>query len=300
LPPLKSFHLPVHIYALAAMIFWGGSFVGTTVLLKYYPPITIILIRLIVSAAILFSFIFLTNTARNVQPGDWKWLFLSAFFNPFLYFLGENFGVMYTSPTISAIIIATIPVFSPLAAWISYREKMSKLNLVGLGISFSGILLMLMNPDFSLAADLKGVIYLFGAVFAALFYSVILKRLAKSYSPIFLVATQNLIGVFLFLPLFFLFESGSLLNAQISAEIIIAFLGLAVFASSLAFVFYARAIRQLGVSKTNVFSNLIPVFTLVFSLILLQEEIGFRKIAGMVLVITGVYLSERIKPGQTI
>ncbi len=293
--PLKHPRIPVHILALAAMLFWGGSFVGTTILLRYYQPITIIFIRLVISAGFLFSYLAVTGGIRSIRKQDIKWIVLSGFFNPFLYFLGENYGVMYTSSTVSAIIIATIPVFSPVVAWISFRERMTLLNLFGIMISFAGILVMILNKDLSLNADIRGILALFGAVVAALFYSVLLKKLSSGYSPVFLVASQNLIGIFLFLPLFLLWEFRSATMVPVNGEIILAFLALSLLASSLAFVFYAAAVKELGISKTNIFSNLIPVFTAFFSLFILSEEFTFQKIAGILIVITGVYLSERNK-----
>jgi drug/metabolite transporter (DMT)-like permease len=67
---------------------------------------------------------------------------------------------------------------------------------------------------------------------------------------------------------------------------------LAVLASSLSFVFYTRSIQELGISKANIFSNLIPVFTAIFSFFLLSEQFTVQKTIGIILVIGGVYISE--------
>lgn len=292
---MKKIRLPVHFYPLTAMVFWGLSFIWSSYLLKFYEPVTIIFIRLILSASFLFLILRLFFPAEQVARKDFKLILLSSLFNPFLYFLGENYGLKYSTPTISAVIIATIPVFSPVVAYLTFREKLSRLNFVGIAVSFAGIVIMLITKDFTLAADIRGIIFLFGAVLAALFYSVMLKKLTGKYSALLLIAWQNFLGIFLFLPFFLIFEFDSVIHSMPSAGIVGSFLLLSILASSVAFVFFAHSVKLLGISKANIYSNLIPVFTAFFSWILLSESITIRKILGILLVVGGVYLSERTR-----
>jgi drug/metabolite transporter (DMT)-like permease len=277
------------------MLFWGFSFIWSSLLLKSYQPVTIIFIRLIISSVFLFTLIWFLGKHEKVERKDYKLVILSALFNPFLYFLGENYGLKYSSPTIAAVIIATIPVFSPLIGYLSFREKLTPVNFIGIAVSFVGVIMMLVTGNFSLAADIKGVICLFGAVFAALLYTVTLRKLTEKYAALTLVANQNLIGIFLFMPLFLIYESKSALAVPLTGANISSMLLLAILASSVAFVFFAHSVKHLGISKSNIFSNLIPVFTAIFSYFLLTEYFTFQKIIGIALVISGVYLSERSK-----
>ncbi|MCX6248791.1 MAG: DMT family transporter [Bacteroidetes bacterium] len=289
---MKNFKLPVYFYPLAAMLFWGMSFVWTSILLKYFQPVTIIFIRLIISSLFLFSVSLVFNKWEKVQRSDFWLFFLSAVFNPFLYFLGENYGLKYSSSTIASVIIATIPVFSPVVAYLYFREKLTLVNVAGLFISFGGVILMLITRDLSLSIDRKGILFLSGAVLAALIYSVLVRKLTFRYRPLTIIKYQNLIGVFLFLPFFLVLESHSAMQVKLNSEIISSFLLLAILASSLSYVFYTKSIQMLGISKANIFSNLIPVFTAVFSFILIAEIFTFQKLAGMLLVIAGVFISE--------
>ena len=290
---MKNFHIPVYFYAVAAMVFWGMSFIWSSILLRYYQPVTIIFIRLVLSAVFLFLIIHFFWKEEKILKKDLPLVFLSALFNPFFYFLGENYGLKYSSPIISSAIIATIPVFSPIVAYLTLKEKLTMLNMSGILVSFSGVIVMLITPNLTFSSDNRGILFLSGAVLSALFYSVLLKKLTSRYSALVLIAHQNLIGIFLFLPLFLIFEWKSILIVKVNAEIILSFLLLSVFASSISFVFFAHSVKLLGVSKSNIFSNLIPVFTAIFSYLLLSEIITFQKTAGIILVIAGVYLSER-------
>jgi len=272
------------------------SFVWTSGLLEFFQPVTIIFIRLLISSAFLFLLMIVSGRYERIRRED-LWLLLgSAVFNPFLYFLGENFGVKFTSATVSSVIIATIPVFSPVVAWLTFREKISRLNIFGIFVSFSGVAVMLVSRDLSLSGEGKGVLALFGAVMSSLVFSVFLKKLTQKYSPVTLVAWQNIIGALLFLPLFLIFERNGIKAVRFNYNIISSFLFLSVFASSLAFVFFAKTVKEIGISKANIYSNLIPVFTAFFSFFLLSEPFTAQKIAGIMLVIGGVYLSERNKP----
>ncbi len=277
------------------MLFWGFSFIWSSILLEYYQPVTIIFIRLVISSVCLFALIFIMGRGEKIETKDYKLVFLSALFNPFLYFLGENYGLKFSSPTIAAVIIATIPVFSPVIGYLSFREKLTPINFVGIAVSFGGVILMLITRDLSLAADIRGVIFLFGAVLAALLYTVTLRKLTQKYSALVLVANQNFIGIFLFLPFFMAYEAKQALAVPLTGEIISSMFLLAILASSVAFVFFAHSVKHLGISRSNIFSNLIPVFTAVLSYLLLSEAFTIQKTAGILLVIGGVYLSERTK-----
>lgn len=295
---MRRIGTPVYFYPLAAMLFWGFSFIWSSVLLRSYSPVTVIFARLIISALFLFALAWLTGRPVRIERHDRLLLLLSALFNPFLYFLGENYGLKFSSPTIAAVIVATIPVFSPVVGFLAFRERLTALNLAGIGISFGGVLMILLGPDLSLAADPVGVVCLFGAVAAALAYSATLRKLTDRYAPLTLVAWQNLIGIFLFMPLFLAFDLPEAFSVPLTTEILTALLFLSVLASSLAFVFFAQSVKLLGMSKSNIFSNLIPVFTATFSFFLLGEPFTLKKLAGMILVIGGVYLSEHNKKGS--
>jgi len=235
------------------------------------------------------------RASEKINKKDIPLIFLSAVFNPFLYFLGENYGLKFSSPTIASVIIATIPVFSPIVAYLLVKEKLAFINITGIGISFGGVVMMLVYRGNVFETNLSGILFLSGAVLSALFYSVLLKKLIVKYSAVVLIAYQNFIGVFLFLPLFLVFEAKSISAIQLNFEIISSFLLLSILASSLSFVFFAHSVKLLGISKTNIFSNLIPVLTAFFSFMYSLEFFTFQKIIGIAIVIVGVFLSQKTK-----
>jgi drug/metabolite transporter (DMT)-like permease len=280
------------LYAIFAMFFWGMSFVWFRQVFVVYRPITIIFLRLVISGSLLLIYIKLSKKSLKVDRRDIKWFMLLAFTQPFCYFMGESFGLSKVSPTISSVIIATIPLFSPVAAFLTFRERVSRSTLSGIIISSAGIIIMLLRPDMSLSASPVGVGLLFFAVMSALAYSLVIRKLAGNYPVITIIALQNLTGAVYFLPFFLIFDLNHFLAAKPSMDALFALVELAFFASTLAYIFYIISIRDIGITRANVFSNLIPVFTGIASYFLLSEKFSVIKIIGMVLVMAGVIASQ--------
>jgi len=285
----------VTLAAVVAMVFWGMSFIWSSIVFEYYEPITTIFLRLGISSIFLFLVLFVSGHLQKIKRQHYILIMASAVFNPFLYFLGENFGLKFSSASISAVVIATIPVFTPVAAWFLIREKVSLINIIGICISFAGIVLMLLRPDMSLKYSPTGILLLFLAVFSAVVYSIFLKKLTESYSPMSIIAWQNLIGALLFLPLFLIFDLDSFLSASPDIRMFSSLLSLAILASSLAYVLFTYTIKHLGVSRANVYSNLIPVTTAIASYFILRELFPIGKILGMFIVILGVIMTQVYK-----
>lgn len=282
----------VYLFAVLSMLFWGLSFVWFKIVVKWYEPITIIFLRLIISGTLMMAFMLVTRSWQTIKRKHLKYFLLLSFAQPFCYFLGESFGLTMVSSTIASVIIATIPLFTPFAGYFLVREKVTISVLVGIVFSFAGILLMLINPDFSINASPKGVILLFLAVFAAVSYSVIIRKISREYNPVTIITHQNLIGAMYFLPLFLVFDFQHFVIVKPTRELVLALLQLSVFASTLAYVFYITAINGIGVIKANIFTNLIPVFTGLFSFMILGERFTALKVIGMLMVLSGVAVSQ--------
>jgi drug/metabolite transporter (DMT)-like permease len=274
------------------MIFWGFSFVGTKISLEALSPITLILSRLVVSSLFL---LLLTKTFGWLQPikkADLKWFVLLTFFEPLCYFLGETFGLQFISSTLGAVLIATIPLFVPWAAWMLFREKVSFLNLIGIVISIVGVVMIIFERDLSFNVSLTGIILLMIAVFSAVGYTMVIRHIANSYSPITIITWQNLMGIIAFLPLFFIFDFKSFHFSLFSEKIIYTIVFLGIFPSSLSYAFFTYAIKELGVNRSSIFTNLIPVLTAIFAYFLMDEELPGIKIAGITIVVVALTISQ--------
>ncbi len=275
-----------------AMAIWAMSFIWSKMALEVYSPIAVIFLRLIVSTVLIFLFLIISNQLQPIQKGDIKWFILLSVFEPFLYFIGENFGLQLISTTLASVIISTIPLFVPILAFFVLKERISVMNIIGIVISITGVLMMVVDKGFSLNAPLNGILLMGLAVFSATFYGLLLKHLSHRYSGYSIVAYQNIGGIVYFLPLFIFMEWDGVMVANHSFKALLAILLLAVFASTIAFVLYTHGVRQIGVTRSSAFVNLIPVLTAIFAWSLLDEVIGWQKIIGILIVISGLFASQ--------
>ena len=282
----------VYFCLVLAMIFWGYSFVGTKISLEALNPITLILSRLIVSSIFL---LILTKTFGMLEPikkADLKWFILLTVFEPLCYFLGETFGLQLISSTLGAVLIATIPLFVPWAAWILFKEKVSLLNLIGIIISVVGVVMIIFERDLTFNVSLTGILLLMIAVFSAVGYTMVIRHISNSYSPITIITWQNLMGIVAFLPLFFAIDFQSFHFSFFSSKIIYTIIFLGIFPSSLSYAFFTYAIKELGVNRSSIFTNLIPVLTALFAYFLMGEELPGVKIAGITVVVFALTISQ--------
>ena len=289
--PLNT-KVKTYIAVVLSMIFWSFSFIWFKVANETFPPITIVFIRLLFSVILLTIFLILTKNYMKIKKGDWKLFLMLAVFEPFFYFLGESFGLTYVSATVCSVLISTIPVFATIGAWLIFKERLKAINYAGIILSFIGVLVFILNKDGSLSFSLKGMGLLLLAVLSAVGYNLTLSRLVGSYSPVYIVNVQNVIGATLFLPLFLILDFKNFINTPFTFSMFKPIIELAVFASCGAFILFAYSVKNMGITKANVFSNSIPVFTALFSFILLGDRLSFQNISGMTIVIAGLLMSQ--------
>jgi drug/metabolite transporter (DMT)-like permease len=282
----------VYLGCLGAMLFWSLSFIWYKDAYIYFTPFTTVFLRLVISSVFLFTIIYLLKQHQPIKKADYKYLLLLACFEPLLYFIGESLGLQWVSPTTAAVIISVIPLLVPVLAYFLLKERLLIKNIVGIFISCTGVIMVVVNNNFEFIVSLKGLLCLSLSVFSAVFYSVLLKKLADVYNALTLIAWQNTIGAFMFLPLMLIFEPHGINHSNMAFPKLLPILKLAIFASSGAFVLYAYSVKMLGAVKANIFTNLIPVLTAFLSFVLLDEKLLFHNIIGIGVVIVGLVLSQ--------
>jgi len=275
-----------------AMIFWSFSFIWFKEANKTFNPITIVFIRLLFSVVLMTVFLLLTKNYMKIRKEDRKLFLMLAVFEPFFYFLVESFGLTYVSATVCSVLISTIPVFAAIGARFLFNEKLKGINYAGIILSFIGVLVFILNRDGSISFNVKGLLLLLLAVLSAVGYNLTLSRLVGHYTPVYIVNVQNIIGAVLFLPLFLILDVKEFVKIPFTFEMFKPIIELAVFASCGAFILFAYSVKNMGITKANVFSNCIPVFTALFSFILMGDILSLQNIIGMAIVIAGLFMSQ--------
>jgi drug/metabolite transporter (DMT)-like permease len=291
---ITSLNSKIRVYGavILAMIFWAFSFIWFKMANENFRPVAIVFLRLLFAIVLLTSYLTYSRKFVKIRKEDYKLFFLLAFFEPFIYFLGESYGLTYVSATVCSVLISTIPVFAAIGARILFRERLSFMNISGIMLSFIGVVIFVINKEGGLSYSPKGIALIFVAVFAAVGYNLTLSKLVYNYSPIYIVNVQNILGAVFFLPLFLTMELKPLMAISLNIKMFIPIILLSAFASCGAFILFAFSVRILGLMKANVFTNSIPLFTAFFSFILLGDKLTVMNYAGMVVVMAGLYMSQ--------
>ena len=277
-----------------AVLFWSLSFIWYKQAYVYFGPVSVILMRLILSSVFLFPLAKLIKKLPKLRKHDLKYFLLLSFFQPFLYFLGESIGVKLISSTLASVIVTTIPLFTPFIASRFFDEKISLLNYMGIILSVIGVTLVVFYKGFDqqVEVSLTGLFMMALAVAAALGYSVVVKKMTTRYNSVAIVTYQNFIGIFYFLPIFFIFEYRHFVQVSFNLQVLWPIIELSVFASSFAFIFFTYAIKYIGITRANIFANLIPLLTAVFAYFMLGEAFTVYKVLGIFIVMGGLFLSQ--------
>ncbi|MFA6676911.1 MAG: DMT family transporter [Bacteroidales bacterium] len=292
---IKSLTL-VYIEISIAVLFWGFSFIWTNSLIHHNIPIfAFIFFRMAIGGLTMSIIALLLRKFQKVDKADWKWFFLLAVFEPFIYFIFESFGLKATdSPTLAAVIIATIPIFTMITDYIVYKTKMSLLNIIGTIITLPGILLIVLKGNNISVKYWWGIVFLMIAVLSTIGYSIATKNLTNKYNGYTITAYQFIIGSMYFLPFFLTVgQKGFSIDMMLKWDVLYPLLSLAVFCSAICYALYTQAIKNLGITKASVFTAVNPAIAAIGAFLVGQENLSWSKIIGIFIVIFGVILSQR-------
>lgn len=285
-----------YILTTISIVLWGLSFVWTNDILNHnVPPFTLLFVRLATAGTLLYTYARITGKLQKVTRKDALYMFLMAFFEPFIYFIGETYGMKVTgSAVLAAVIIATIPITCLFAEKILYKVPYTAFKIVGTAITIPGIVMVVMKGGDNASVDhYYGIALLFLAVAGATGYAAVVKKLSGTYNPTTITTYQFLIGALLFFPFFLGFGLDGLNSTFFSAEVLVPLFSLAILCSCVAFLFWVTSIARLGMMKANIFSALIPAVSAIGAAAMGQEEITAITVTGIAVVIAGVIIAQR-------
>ena len=287
-----STKMMTYIALAGTIVFWGLSFIGTKIALTSFTPFVYVFFRFSL-ASIFFAVLLLQRGFPKLSLSDHKKLFLTALFQPGLYFAFETTGLTYTTASKASIIISIVPIAVLLLARVVIKEKISSKSLFGILLSMIGILILVLgDPKFSMSfrGSMIGDLLILGAVVSAAFYMVFARDLGKRLSAIEITSFQMFYGTILFTPLFLL-NVQRIEWAQVSARSVGAIIFLVIFSTIIGFLFYNYALTQIPASRAAIFLNGIPVITAIGAWIILGERLTLLQGAGGLVVVLAVVLA---------
>lgn len=219
-----------------------------------------------------------------------------AFWGTGLHNVFAYAGLQYTTATNGVILTSSVPVMIIVLAWLVYRETITRVQSLGVVVSLAGVLAILTRGDPAVLAELslnKGdVIILVGMLFWAA-YTVFLRRKPADLSGLALLAACGAIGTLIMLPLFLaemLFMGGRI---ELTPATAAAMIYVGIFPTFVGYVFWNRAVAEVGSNVAGIFMHLMPVFGSLLAWMFLGEHIRLFHIAGIALILAGIALTTR-------
>lgn len=285
-----------YLYAILAVLFWSFNVIVARYFADTFTPWQISFYRWFFASIVLLPF-----TIKQVIK-DWDiitknfkilfWLSLTGIvlMNTFSYYAGR---------TISAVEMSLIgvmgPVFIVILSRIFLKEYISKFQFFGILISFIGVITIIVHGQFLMIGDLKLQIGDFWMSLLALsfaIYSVISKFRPKGISQLTSLSFTIFLATIIILPLFIYDNIKSPICNWTSLEIW-TLLYMGIFNSILAYLFWNFALDKIGSLKSSMIYYLMPVFSSVEAYFLLGENIYPAQIYGGLLVIVGIFMTNK-------
>jgi drug/metabolite transporter (DMT)-like permease len=273
-----------------AMALWGSSFIALKFAFAELPPMWVIFGRMALGSLV-FLLAWRWRGRLDYRPGDWRYLLALAACEPCLYFIFEALALQHTSATQAGMITALLPLLVAMGAFLFLHERVARSTWTGFLLAVVGAIWLSLasEADSHAPAPLLGNFYEFVAMLCATCYTLLLKFLSERYSPFILTAMQAFIGSLFFLPLALVTEP---LPSQFSLLGIGSVVYLGVVVTVGAYGLYNFGVSRLPASQASGFTNLLPVFTLIFAALLLGESLTTAQYAAAALVFVGVALSQ--------
>ena len=282
-----------HIVAFITILIWGVAFISTKTLLTDFKPIEILFYRFCIGLlALLIAY---PRRLKGTTKKQELLFAIAGLCGVTLYYLLENIALTYTAASNVGVIISIAPFFTAiLAKWLLEGEKPKANFLIGFSFAIVGICLISFNGSVVLQLNPVGDILALLAAIVWAVYSILSKKISQlGYNTIQITRRIFGYGLIFLIPVLFLsnFEWNIWRFKSVTNTFNILFLGLC--ASALCFVTWNLAVKLLGAVKTSIYIYLVPVITVVTSVIVLNERVTWMSALGTVLTLAGLFISEK-------
>ncbi|MFW6324838.1 MAG: DMT family transporter [Desulfovibrionales bacterium] len=278
----------------ASMLLWSTAFVGMKIAVTGMHPVLAMAGRMLVAVlAILPLAARFRRGAAVYAPGDWVLLGLMVLCEPCLFFLFESYALTFTSGSQASMVVALLPIMILVGARLTLNEPISGRTALGIVFGVAGtIWLTTAGPVLqeNVPNPLLGNFLEFLAILCAVGSTLAVKKLTIRYSPHFLTACQAAGGLVFFLPLaLFLAGPEELERVRSEAVFAVTYLGLAITLG--AYGLWNYAVSRLPAGRASAATNLIPVFSVFFCFLFLEEGFTFQQFLASGVVLAGVFLT---------
>lgn len=283
-------------FAVIACLIWSGNFIVAKAVATEIPPIALAFYRWLTATICIAPFAYTKFKVEwPIVQQHRNYLLITAFFGFTCYNCFLYMGAHYTSAINLALIGTTSsPVFATILAVMMFKEKIGWFRIVGMAVCLIGIVLLLSKGSWERLAQFHfstgDILTLLGALSFA-FYNNLAKRKPSSMSNINFLFTGFTAGTIMLFPFFMAENIWVEQTTTWSWNIGAAILYLGIGTSILAYLFWNKSIQILGPSRTVLFGNLIPIFSSIEAVLLLNESFTLIQGISSIIVLTGLIIA---------
>lgn len=281
-----------HAAALITIIIWGTTFISTKILLVDFQPVEILFFRFIMGflALILVS----PNRMKGTDTKQELTFAAAGLCGICLYYLLENIALTYTLAQNVGVVISVAPFFTAILThlFVKHEEQLRANFFIGFLVAMAGICLISFNGA-SMKLNPIGDLLAVLAAFVWAVYSILTKRISSfGYSTVLTTRRIFFYGILFMVPTLFFFDFQFEFWRFTHPVYLLNIIYLGLGASALCFVTWNFAVKILGAVKTSVYIYMVPVITVVTSVLILHEKITWMSGIGTLLTLVGLFISE--------
>ena len=282
----------IYIKLILVAIMWGGTFIATRMASQVFEPFTGASFRYAIALVFMIPLMLMKDKAAlRINKKQFLQLLVLGGTGVFAYSFFFFNGMKRVPASHGSLIVALNPVLVMLISTLFGKERINGIRLVGLLLSLAGTAIVIARGDiFSLFSTFTwGDAFMLGCPVAWAFYTYFAKDALKTTTPLQASTWSILLG-FLLILIFVPFEA---YPTKVDWTVWLALAYLGICGSVLGFVWYYEGIQKIGPVKTSAFNNLIPIFAMILSVVVLGETIHGYTLYGSAMVIGGVFLINR-------
>lgn len=280
-------------------VFWGGAFIAGRILAQSLPTMTAAFGRIFIASILLV--IVVIKIEGSLPRLNRKQTFLTAILGFTGVFINNIcfFGALARVPAgRTSLFVSLTPIVTAILASFFFRERLGVRRWFGILVALIGAIVVITRGDLvSGITDINqsiglGELMMIGAVFSWAAYTLISREVIETLSPIVATTYSTLWGFF-FLSIGALGEFKDIDWVLLDWRVWTSVFYLGAFGNVIAFIWFYEGIQAVGPSRTAIFSNLVPAFGVLFSVLLLGEPLLISMVVGGLITALGVSLVNR-------
>jgi drug/metabolite transporter (DMT)-like permease len=289
----KSF---IPLLLVLVSLIWAGSFIAVRVTINEIPPVDLGFLRFLVATPLMVLILFLRKKPIRIPTKELPSLIVLGLTGVTLLYIFQFIGIAYTTASTAAVLINTNIIFIVILSAMFLKEIFSLKKTLGIILSFLGVIIVIlaqMRNENIVFSDvfLVGCLFVLLSAFCWAIYSVVGKRLLTEYDSFTVTTYAFVLGTIFFLPVVLPNITGVIQNISFNGWMAVFYLALLCSVFGYAAWYYALSKTEAG--RAAVFLNFIPLFAITLSSFFIREIPSILFLLGAILIIYGVYLTQK-------